>query len=121
MQVCIVHHVCSWCLWRSEVSIQAPATGIIDGFELTATQEERSVNLTPRIFWEVLFLCVSVCVCVYVPLCVYMNFICEGTSRGQKRASVLLKPPCVGTGNQTWDRASTANAAKNALWLPGYF
>lgn len=71
MQVCIVHHVCPWCLWRLEVSTQAPATGIIDGFELPATQEEQSVNLTPGIFWEVFFMCVSMCLCVCAFVCLY--------------------------------------------------
>lgn len=26
-----VHHMCSWCLWRSEEGITAPGTGVMDG------------------------------------------------------------------------------------------
>jgi hypothetical protein len=29
-----IHHICTWCLWRSEEGAGSPGTGVSDGCEL---------------------------------------------------------------------------------------
>ena len=42
--MCVIHHLCAWCLWRSEEGIGSPGTKVTDDCELLCGTQTQAFN-----------------------------------------------------------------------------